>query len=77
MQRAGINYVTGWRPRLGNDLLIAEGVPLFTNGGLGSPFWWLCIDGKSPNAGMTNARIPSGRSKVEWFWTTEQACKPQ
>jgi hypothetical protein len=77
MQRAGIHYVTGWSPGPGNALLIAEGIPFLTNGALGVPFWWLCIDGRSPTVGMTNARIPSWRSKVEWFWTTEQTCKPQ
>lgn len=77
MRRAGIKYVTGWWPRLGSGLLVAEGVPLFTNGELSSPFWLLCIDGKSANAGMTKAQIPTWRSKIEWFWTTQQACKPQ
>jgi hypothetical protein len=77
MQRAGIHYVTGWSPGRGNALLIVEGIPFLTNGAPGAPFWWLCIDGRSLNVGMTNARIPSWRSKVEWFWTTEQTCKPQ
>ena len=74
MRRSNGKFVTLWTPGLGNALLMAEGTPALTNGALGTPFWWLCIDGKSPKVGMTNARIPSWRSRVEWFWTTEAAC---
>jgi hypothetical protein len=78
MQQAGIKYVTAWFPNLrSNALLIAEGNPVSTTGDLGSPFWFLCINGKNPGKGMTTARIPSARSKVEWFWTTEATCKAQ
>ncbi|MGJ4992777.1 hypothetical protein ACQR0Z_00065 [Bradyrhizobium sp. HKCCYLS3077] len=80
MQGAGIKYVTAWYPRLGNALVIAEGTPLVTNGGLGSPFWWLCVDGKAPkrggkDVGMSQALIPSARSTVTWSWTIEPTCK--
>lgn len=76
MQRAGIKYVTGWFPGLGDALLIAEGTPMITNGALGSPFWWLCVNGRAPKRGMSEALIPSARSSVVWSWTSDATCKP-
>jgi len=76
MQNAGIKYVTAWFPGLGDALLIAEGTPMLTNGALGSPFWWLCVDGRSPKRGMSGAVIPSPRSSVVWSWTSDATCKP-
>ncbi len=60
---------------------IAEGPPGLTNGGLGSAFWWLCVDGKSPkqagkDVGMSSALIPSRRSSVVCSWTSDPTGKP-
>jgi hypothetical protein len=81
MHKAGMKYVTGWFPGLGNALLIAEGIPAFTNGSLAMPFWRLCVDGKLPqrngkNVGMSDAVIPSARSRVVWTYATDLSCAP-
>jgi hypothetical protein len=78
MQRSGVKYVVAWFPGgLGSALLIAQGVPFLTNGSIGTPFWWLCINGQSASSGMTTARVPSAQSRIQWYWTSQAACVAQ
>jgi hypothetical protein len=78
MQSSDMSFVSAWSPKLhGDALLIAEGVPKTTDGNLGATYWLLCIDGKPANSGMTLQRVPSWKTKVEWFWTSKFECKAQ
>jgi hypothetical protein len=74
MQQAGMQYTATWYASVGGyALMIAEGTPPSTNGGFGSPFWWLCLNNRSVNSGMSAQPVNDG-DRIDWYFITVAKC---
>ena len=79
MQVAGIKYTaTNFSQSLGYALMLFfpspnSPFPASTNGNFGSTFWWLCVNGRSANQGMSFQPVSAG-DKILWLWTNRAVC---
>lgn len=74
MQLAGMKYAVTYFPNLnGYAAIQIDGVPKTTNGNLGSPAWYLCINGMSAHAGMSKQEVADG-DQVAWYYTKKFQC---
>lgn len=74
IQRAKIKYTAAWYPNPpGYAVLSINGFPPIITAELSRPFWWLCINDKSAQEGISSLKI-SDHDKIDWRYSMDGHC---